>query len=112
MSFGNNFINALMEAHNNQEIPDQLDSMIDERAVWVSLTKSGLKTQSRNKVQWFDFIRNATGGVTFQLLYESSRALVFTGLTMEENGENIFMMFAELSDGKLTSLQHVRGLKG
>ena len=31
---------------------------------------------------------------------------------MEENGENIFMIFAELSYGKLTSLQHVRRLKG
>ena len=112
MSCGDNFINASQGAHNNQEIPDQLDRMIDEKAVWISLTKSGLKTHARNKVQWFDLIRNSRGGATFKSLYQSISALVLTGLTMEENGENIFMIFAELSYGKLTSLQHVRRLKG
>lgn len=49
MSFGQNFIDNLRQAHSTGEIPAALADAMADDLVWTSLAKSSLGSQSRGK---------------------------------------------------------------
>ena len=112
MSFGQNFIDNLKQAHLTGEIPaDLADAMADDLG-WTSLAKSSLGNQSRGKQEWLDFVKNARADYVSLVIYENDDIVVWKGAGDFNGVPQVFLFSMELSDGKVLKVQHVRGPAG
>ena len=112
MSFGQNFIDNLRQAHSTGEIPAALADAMADDLVWTSQAKSSLGSQSRGEKEWLDFAKKDRTVYDSSVIYENDEIVVWKG-TGDFNGvQQIFLFCMELSAGKVSKVQHVRGPAG
>ena len=117
MSFGSEFLVALSESHKTGVLSEFLNENISSDATWISLTKSSLDKQLRNKEEWLDFVinsknyhnyDNSKGYHNFEILYENDEIIVWRGW----DDLDAWLAIYELEDGKVIRARHARGTKG
>ena len=112
MSFGQDFIDNLKKAHLSGEIPAGLADAMADDLVWTSLAKSSLGNQSRGKQEWLDFVKNDRADYVSLVIYENDDIVVWKGGGDFNGVPQLFLFCMELSDGKVSKVQHVRGPAG
>ncbi len=112
MSFGQDFIDNLNKAHATGDIPAGLADAMADDLTWTSLAKSSLGNQSRGKQEWLDFVKNDRTDYVSSVIYENDEIVVWKGTGDFKGVQQVFLFCMELSDGKVSKVQHVRGPAG
>lgn len=112
MSFGQQFLDNLLQAHATGVIPDALRDALADDVQWQSLSKSSLGNQARGKAAWLAYIEGDRGEYSASLVYENDEVIVWKGNGDHNGVPQAFLFVMQLENGRIKHAQHVRGIAG